>query len=156
VIVLGCRVVFDGARRLAPGALRRRVEKGAELYRARAERAGAETIVVVSGGRHWGEIVEADAMAAELARLGVPIGAVVRERCSLSTRDNARFTAETLRRRGISRASVVTCAWHLPRALTLFVREGIEAEGIAAREGQPVRLRSRLWRWGVERVLTQV
>jgi uncharacterized SAM-binding protein YcdF (DUF218 family) len=165
IVVLGCRVVLDGGGRLVPGALRRRVERGAEAYFTRGD---AATVVVVSGGRHWAvdanadanavtcELVEADAMARELVARGVPEGAIARERCSLSTRDNARFSAETLGRRGIARAGVVTCSWHLHRALALFAREGIDAEGIAARDGQTPRWTSRVWRWGVERVLTQV
>jgi uncharacterized SAM-binding protein YcdF (DUF218 family) len=112
--------------------------------------------VVVSGGRRWGDVVEADAMALELARRGVPEHAIVRERCSLSTRENARFTALALARRGIGRAAVVTCEWHMARALALFSRAGLEVEGIAARGGPDAPWPSRILRWGLERVLTQV
>lgn len=60
---------------------------------------------------------------------GVPEGAIVRERCSLDTRDNARFAAALLARRGRSRVVLVTCTWHLPRALRLFRASGLEVEG---------------------------
>jgi uncharacterized SAM-binding protein YcdF (DUF218 family) len=120
-VVLGCKVSLDGEGRLA-GALAWRVAAAAGAY---ARRGDADVVVVASGGRRWAGIVEADAMARELARLGVPEGAIVRERCSLSTRDNARFAAAALERRGIARATVVTCAWHLARAVTLFTREGV-------------------------------
>jgi len=149
LVVLGCRVSLDGQGRLR-GALRRRVDAAASAF---ARRTQAEAVIVASGGRRWAELVEADAIARELVRLGVPEKAIVRERCSLSTRENARFAMQALARRGIRRATVVTCAWHLPRALRLFEQEGVEAQGLGA-EAERAPLRRRLWRWGRERVLT--
>jgi uncharacterized SAM-binding protein YcdF (DUF218 family) len=149
LVVLGCRVVVDGRGRLT-GALGRRVEAAAREYARRGEAVG---VVVASGGRRWGEVVEADAMARELGRLGVPPEVIVSERCSLSTRENARFAASALERRGIARATVVTCAWHLPRAVALFAREGVETDGVAVAAGQAP-WRRRFWRWGRETVLT--
>lgn len=61
---------------------------------------------------------------------GVPAGSIVRERCSLDTRDNARFAAALLRRRGISHVALVTCSWHLPRAARAFEAAGLEVERI--------------------------
>jgi uncharacterized SAM-binding protein YcdF (DUF218 family) len=147
-VVLGCRVALDGEGRLV-GALARRVGVAAEAY---ARLAHPRAVVVASGGRRWAEAVEADAMARELRRLGVPEGAIVRERCSLSTRDNARFAVAALARRGIARATVVTCAWHLPRAVALFEGEGVEVVGLASPPGN-ARWTARVWRWGRERVL---
>jgi uncharacterized SAM-binding protein YcdF (DUF218 family) len=117
VCVLGCRA--DSA------ALARRVKAGSEAYRAR----GAD-LAVACGGRAWNGLVEADAMARALALAGVPEAAIVRERCSFDTRDNARFTAALLARRGLRRVLLVTCAWHLPRAERLFRRAGLEVEGV--------------------------
>jgi len=71
-------------------------------------------------------------MACELERLGVPRARIVRERCSLSTRENARYSARLLRARGIEEAVVVTCDWHLPRALAAFRGEGLVVSGAAA------------------------
>jgi cyclophilin family peptidyl-prolyl cis-trans isomerase/uncharacterized SAM-binding protein YcdF (DUF218 family) len=149
LVVLGCRVSLDGEGRLQ-GALLRRVEAAAMEYARRGE---GVAVVVASGGRRWSGVVEADAMARELARLGVPPEVIVRERCSLSTRDNARFATAALERRGITRATVVTCAWHLPRAVALFARHGVEADGVAAPVGEAPWSR-RVWRWGRETVLT--
>jgi uncharacterized SAM-binding protein YcdF (DUF218 family) len=116
--------------------------------------------VVVSGGRRWDRHVEADAMACELSALGVPEAVIVRERCSFSTRENARYTAQIMARRGIDRVLVVTCPWHLPRALELFARAGLRAEGFAAADapsdGDLRRWPARALRWGVERALGQV
>jgi hypothetical protein len=98
-------------------------------------------------------VVEADAMQAELVRAGVAADVVVRERCSLSTRENARFAAALLRRHGIRRVTVVTCDWHLPRALAAFRRAGLdEVEGFGA-PSVAVPWRRRVVRWGRERVL---
>jgi len=150
IVVLGCSVrLDDGGRICRRSALARRIDATALAY---AQRGGEHTIVVASGGRHWGGLVEADVMASELARRNVPERAIVRERCSLTTRDNARFAAEALARRGIHAAAVVSCEWHLPRALALFRRAGVRADGVGAREyGTP--WPRRLWRRGLERVL---
>jgi uncharacterized SAM-binding protein YcdF (DUF218 family) len=127
------------------------VETGARTY---LQRGDSRTVVVVSGGRRWGEAVEADAMACELVARGVPSRAIVRERCSLSTRENARFTAEVLARRGTRAATLVTCSWHLPRAVALFAGAGVEVEPVAADEGEEPSWPSRLWRSVCERALT--
>jgi cyclophilin family peptidyl-prolyl cis-trans isomerase len=102
-------------------------------------------------------VVEADAMAAALQRAGVPPECIVKERLSLSTRENARFAAAALAKRGVGRVAVavVTCAWHLPRALVLFRKQGLSVEGIGAADA-PAPVRRRAWRWGRERVLTWI
>jgi uncharacterized SAM-binding protein YcdF (DUF218 family) len=148
LVVLGCRVTLDREGRLE-GALGRRVRATAEAY---ARLGDGQALVVASGGRRWSDGVEADAIARELVRLGVAERAIVRERCSLSTRENARFAAAALARRGIARATVVTCAWHLPRAVALFARQGVDVEGLAVAPRDAPWTR-RVWRWGRERVL---
>lgn len=152
IVVLGCRVRLDAGGQLCPGALSRRLEAAARAYACTGQE---HTVVVVSGGRHWEGILEADAMARELARRGVPPNAIARERCSLSTRDNARLTAMALARRGIARAAVVTCEWHLPRALALFRLAGIEAYGVPAVDPTDTNASrwSQAWRVARERVL---
>lgn len=150
ICVLGCGFQVGGGD-LLPGALLRRVSAAARVARELAAR-GERVLVVASGGRRWHGVVEADAMRAELLRAGVAPEAVVRERCSLSTRENARFTAALLRRRGVERVTVVTCDWHLPRAIAAFRRTGLDVEGSPA-PSVAVPWRSRVVRWGRERVL---
>ena len=142
------------------GALRRRVLAAAlEWERARLEdreEGGRErpSILVATGGRSWGGEMEADAMAGALVALGVPAGSVVRERASLHTRDNARFTAAVCGRRGIGRVTLVTCGWHLERARMLFEAEGLEVvRGVSAGDGS-YGWAERAWVLGKERVLT--
>ena len=93
--------------------------------------------LITSGGRTWEGFVEADAMASDLEELGVPATAIVRERCSMSTAENARYCAELLRRHRLERIVLVTCAWPLPRALRLFEREGLRCTGAAAESPDP-------------------
>jgi len=128
VVVLGCQIRVrpraDGVELL--GAAGRRARAGAEV-------AGrGETLVVASGGRTWHGRLEADALAAELERLGVSVGRIVRERESRNTRENAQRTAELLHRHGLSHVVLVTCAWHMPRAAALFRRQGLDVEPFSA------------------------
>ena len=44
---------------------------------------------------------------------------------SQNTAENALFSAEILRRKGIGRVYLVTHAWHMPRAKAAFERHGI-------------------------------
>jgi uncharacterized SAM-binding protein YcdF (DUF218 family) len=123
LVVLGCRVGPEG---LSPAAARRVAAAVA------AWREGLAPVVVASGGRSWGGVVEADAMGAALVREGLPEDALILERCSFTTRENARYTARILARRGVARVAVVSCEWHLPRALPHFRDLGLEARGVPA------------------------
>jgi uncharacterized SAM-binding protein YcdF (DUF218 family) len=117
VVVLGCRP--------GTGAFARRARAARDVYFARDLR-----MIVACGGRAWDGKVEADELARLLRESDVPDDAIIRERCSLDTRDNARFAAGMLARRGIEEVLVVTCSWHLPRAVRLFRAAGLRAEGI--------------------------
>jgi uncharacterized SAM-binding protein YcdF (DUF218 family) len=121
LVVLGCPV-HAGA--LPPPAARR-VARASKAYRE-----GLSSRVVVSGGRRWDGFVEADVLGAELVRQGVPEAALLLERQSRTTRENARYTAELLGPLGARKVFVVSCDWHLPRALFCFARFGLEAEAV--------------------------
>lgn len=66
-----------------------------------------------------------DAMAQFLCRLGVAEADIVVEARSRSTHENALFTAELLREKGITKIVLVTEASHLPRAVRCFRRQGL-------------------------------
>ncbi len=119
IVVLGCRIGPSGRPGL-PAA--RRAATGASAYLA-----GVAPRIVVSGGRRWGSQIEARALGRAMVSAGVPAGAVVEELCSLSTFENAIFSAAVLAELGARRAAVVTCPWHMARALQSFRAAGVEA-----------------------------
>ena len=150
IVILACRVGPGGY--LSPAA-QRRIRRGAEVF---AE--GVASHVVVSGGRRWHGVSEAEAFAARLVELGVPAHAIDRELWSLSTCENARYSARILRGRGQRRVALVTCDWHMPRALASFRLAGLEpvAFPAVAPHGRPVR-RSKLCErmsWRLDRWMT--
>ncbi len=119
IVVLGCRISPSG--RPAPPAARRAVTGASAFF------AGVAPRILVSGGRRWGSHVEARALRLALVRAGVPEEAVVEELCSLSTCENAVFSAAILARLGARRAAVVTCPWHMARAMSSFRAAGVDA-----------------------------
>jgi uncharacterized SAM-binding protein YcdF (DUF218 family) len=145
VVILGCRLRFCEGR--LAGALARRVHAGATL--ARELRAGNDALrVIVTGGGIWGGVVEADAMRDELERCGISAAWIDRERRSRSTKENAVFVAKTTL---VRRVALVTCGWHLPRAVALFAAQGFDVEGFPA-PSEPTSWTARVYRWGRERV----
>jgi uncharacterized SAM-binding protein YcdF (DUF218 family) len=122
IVLLGCRIGPSGRPMLAAT---RRAETAARAYRE-----GVASVIIVSGGRRWGAHAEATALTDELVRQGVPEAAITAELCSLSTHENAVFSAAILRRLGARTAAVVTCWWHVPRALENFRAAGVDAVGI--------------------------
>jgi uncharacterized SAM-binding protein YcdF (DUF218 family) len=163
LVVLGCPVrrveeveEGTGRRSALAGALGRRVRRAATEWgrAAKDEREdGRPAVLVATGGRAWDGAVEADAMAEALVDLGVPAGVIVRERASLHTRDNARFTAAVCARRGIGRVALVTCGWHLPRATMCFEAEGLVVVRQVSAGDLVGGWGTRAWVLGKERVL---
>ncbi len=121
IVVLGCRVHPSG--RLTPTAA------GRAAAAAAAFRAGLAPLVITSGGRRWGAQIEALALRTALVERGVPEASILTELWSFTTVENAVFTSALLRRRGARSALVVTCSWHIPRALEAFRAAGIESTG---------------------------
>lgn len=62
---------------------------------------------------------------------GVAEEAIVRERHSLDTHQNALHAARILGARGVTDVVVVTCSWHLRRAVRSFERAGLHVVGTA-------------------------
>lgn len=123
-VVLGCSVSPDGR----PGAAAaRRCEAAFELLRD-----GRVDAILVTGGRRWHGRAEADVMCGYLAVLGVPPERLHAEACSLNTFENAWFSSLLLRAMGAREVTVVTCDFHLSRAVRTFHRLGIDATGYPA------------------------
>src|SRR6185503_15945362 len=123
LVILGCRLSGTPLS----GAALRRVERTASAWKE-----GLAPSVVVSGGRRWNGVAEADALSAALVERGVPRDALVLERESLTTHENAVQTARILLAKNQRAVGVVTCDWHLRRALYCFRRAGFDAVGLGA------------------------
>jgi uncharacterized SAM-binding protein YcdF (DUF218 family) len=67
-----------------------------------------------------------------LLEFGVPEASIVRELCSLSTVENAVYSAELLRALGFVRPGLVTCDWHMRRAIACFERAGTSPVALPA------------------------
>ncbi|MFO0671351.1 MAG: YdcF family protein [Polyangiaceae bacterium] len=155
IVALGCRLhvtagAGDAARFVLTGAALRRAEGAVAAYRAACER-GEPTFVMVSGGRAWAGLVEADAMAEHMVGRGVPVSHVVRERTSHSTRENARYAGALLRQRGVVAVTLVTCAFHMARAKRMFELQGFEVYA-APSPSAPRGILGAAARWSKERV----
>jgi len=100
------------------------------LHAARLWRAGKAPLVISSGGGGsytGGPQTPADAMADLLVEWGVPRDAILLERRSRDTWENALFSKELLDERGIRDVLVVTSAAHMPRSLAVFRSLGLNA-----------------------------
>lgn len=124
IVVLGCRV--HGPQLLSAAAARR-VVRAAEAYRQ-----GLAPRVVTSGGKRWGNTLEAQAMSARLFALGVPEANILREEWSHSTVENARYVAALSGPHAFRTVCLITCDWHMRRALAAFRRAGLEASPLPA------------------------
>ena len=80
--------------------------------------------IIVTGGGLFGERSEADAMAEALQR-DFHAKDIWIENQSKDTVENASLSAAILKEHGIQRIALVSQAWHLPRAISLFERQGL-------------------------------
>ena len=111
------------------GASGDRVVLGARLYHR-----GLTPLLVTSGSPIPG-LSDHDSAAATAriwSELGVPREAIVVVDGARTTSEEARLHAALIERRGWARVGVVSSAIHLPRAMGLFEREGVEAVPLAA------------------------
>lgn len=98
-----------------------RLVYGAALYRA-----GKAPLLLLSGGGAAEVRTEAEMMRDIMLVMGVPARAILQESRSRDTHDNAVFSAEILRSKGLGRILLVTSAFHMRRAKALFDAQGLE------------------------------
>ncbi len=124
-MVLGNRV-FPGG--VPCGELARRLEVGRELY----ERGRARRVIVSGKARPDRNYDEPAVMAAWLEARGVPAADIILDRGGYRTAASMADAAAI----GVKSLLVVSQAYHLPRAVYLAERAGIDAVGVAASDGR--------------------
>ncbi len=128
-MVLGHRPPLRGAE-LEPET-RTRVERGIALHLA-----GRAKWLLFSGGPTTPGVVEADVMARYAEQHGVPSAAILRERASHDTIENARLSIALLRKKlelaRAPRVVLVTSDYHSQRAMRLFRCAGAEVQAAPA------------------------
>ncbi|MDY7013863.1 MAG: YdcF family protein [Cyanobacteriota bacterium] len=100
------------------------------LYAAYLYKQKKAPYIIASGGRvQWrgGGPSEALDMANFLTEIGVPRDAILLEPDSLNTYQNAVNTRQILQRRNFKRVLLVTSALHMPRAIAIFKKQGVDA-----------------------------
>lgn len=118
-LVLGAKV--DPGGEPSP-FLAARLELARRLYVA-----GKVRVILVSGDHMNWDYDEPDAMRTWLLDHGVPDEKIVRDYAGFDTYDSC---SRAKRIFGVHRAIVVTQTYHLPRAVTLCRRLGVEADGV--------------------------
>ncbi|MBW4720687.1 SanA/YdcF family protein [Saccharothrix obliqua] len=99
-----------------------RLDVAVDLYQR-----GKVKVVLVSGDNSRVDYDEPSAMRTYLVEHGVPADAVVADYAGLDTWDSC---SRAKRIFGVSKATVVTQEFHLPRAVTLCREAGLEAYGV--------------------------
>jgi vancomycin permeability regulator SanA len=124
-IVFGSKVEADGA---PSPALADRLHGAIALYRA-----GRVEHLLMTGDNRTAEYDEVTSMRSFALAQGVPATAITRDHAGLDTYDSC-LRARTIF--GVHDAVLVTQSFHLPRALYLCRRHGIDAVGLAVADWQ--------------------
>ncbi len=83
--------------------------------------------ILLSGGQVYSDTgAEAKIASKVLKSLGVEAKDIIVETRSINTTQNAKFSADILRKKNLSRPILVTSAFHMKRAVLNFEQQGIE------------------------------
>ena len=122
IVVLGGGLRFD-AREFGGDTVSaltlERIRYAARLHRI------TRLPIVVSGGKTRNAESSEAMMMRQTLRSEYGIKQILIEGESLTTDQNAQFTAELLKESGMENILLITHAWHMPRAVDSFRREGI-------------------------------
>jgi uncharacterized SAM-binding protein YcdF (DUF218 family) len=113
------------------------------VYAVALYKAGKADVILLSGGSSPGSRSEAHLMRDVLAIMGVPAEDLILEDQSKNTHDNAVNSARLLQDRGLHSVLLVSSAFHMPRAYTLFQAQDLEVVA-APTDYQKVILKSTL------------
>lgn len=119
ILVLGAGLLPDGSPSLM---LRERIDMGIQLYET-----GAAPKLLMSGDHGREDYDEVNAMKDAALNAGVPSEDVFMDHAGFSTYDSLYRSKAIF---GAERVVVVTQAYHLPRALYIASRLGLEAVGV--------------------------
>ena len=119
ILVLGAGLQPDGS---PSPMLRERIETGIRLYEA-----GAAPKLLMSGDHGRADHDEVNAMKDAAIAAGIPSGDVFMDHAGFNTYDSLYRAGAIF---GAERVLIVTQAYHLPRALYIAARLGLEAEGV--------------------------
>lgn len=108
IIILGYPANIDGS---PSPILSERIKKGMELYK----NGGAEKIIC-TGGAIKNEHIEADVMANELVKNGIPESSIIREKDSRATWENLKISKKIMQNNGFETAVIVSQLGHIRRA----------------------------------------
>lgn len=111
---------FDGVGQV-PGGSANRLLAGVRLHKA------IKKPIILSGGTvfaHTG--CEADIEHRVLKACGIKEKYIFKEAKSRNTVENARFTHKLCNEKGFKRVLLVTSAFHMPRSVEIFKREGMD------------------------------
>ena len=120
ILVLGAGLLPDGSPSLM---LRERIDTGLRLYEA-----GAAPKLLMSGDHGREDHDEVNAMKDAALAAGIPSEDVFMDHAGFNTYDSL-YRAEAIF--GAERVIIVTQAYHLPRALYIASRLGLEAVGVS-------------------------
>ena len=120
ILVLGAGLQPDGSPSLMLGE---RIRKGVELYGA-----GVAPKLLMSGDHSRPDHDEVNAMKDAAMAMGVPSEDVFMDHAGFATYDSFYRAGAIF---GAKRVVIVTQAYHLPRALWIAQRLGLEAVGVA-------------------------
>ena len=100
------------------------------IYAAHLYHQGKAPVILVSGGNIvWlggRSMTPAEEMTELLNLLAVPESAIWQQPRSQNTQEDAEYSAQLLKERGVQRVLLVTSAIHMPRSVALFEHLGIE------------------------------
>jgi len=134
VLILGAGVLPDREPTLV---LQSRLDTGLELFRQ-----GKASWFLVSGDNRAANYNEPQAMRKWLLKRGVPARLVISDFAGRRTYDSLKRAQAVF---GVSRVIIVTSDFHLPRALFLARRLGLDAYGVPASTEASLRKRIGLW-----------
>lgn len=97
-----------------------RIVHALQLYRA-----GKAPLILLSGGADRNSRPEAELMHEHLELMGVSPQAMLSERKSRDTRENAVYSTILLRDKGVRSILLVTSGFHMRRAVPLFEAQGL-------------------------------